>query len=1120
MYLNAFSHSLNFIMGVRPLVYLFLLLLAVCGDVHPNPGPVDHAQAGITLCHVNTRSILTPGRLEEFYLDLCCLHHFDIIGVSESHLSDQIPDSDVAVPNYNTFRRDRNRGGGGVMIYVHERFSCSRRPDLESPDLEILWAEIKLNGFTLIVGVCYRQPNQKADVNDLFIDSLENTLSSIHVKGNQVIALLGDFNDRCQIWDSDHKDSELGLKLYRLVQSLNFSQLITKPTRRNNILDLLITDSPNYFMNVDVMPSFDNLDHSIIHGMLNLHPPKTKLFKRKIILYDRGDYQLLNDLLFSVDWDHFFSHFDDLDTLTNSLTELLLEFIERCVPVKQVTIRSRDKPGMTHEVRKLFKTAKKLHKRAKRTGNLTDLEHFRNARRLAKTSFRKAKSKFYQDISEKLTNPATCNKTYWKLNKLVYGAKSSSKIPDLKDADSDVTKNEDKAALFNRFFAEQCSLASGLDDDQLPDFHLLTDSSLDSITTTPAEVHKILRSLNVSKASGPDGISNKILKECADSLCAPLARLFNMSFQLGQFPSSWKLANVVPIHKKNDRHAVNNYRPVSLLCTMSKVLERIVHTRLYDYCESNNLLTDKNSGFKKSDSTTNQLVYITHKISQALDSKEDACLVFLDLSKAFDRVWHRGLLFKLRRLGLSQIVIQWFSSYLTNRVQQVVVDGATSQPLSITAGVPQGSILGPLLFLVYINDLVDRLICNVFLFADDTFLLDIFSDPTSSSVRINTDLSTLAEWGDTWKMIFCPVKTNYMVVSNKLLPVNYPDVVFKGTVLEKIGLHKHLGLYINNKFNWNDHIDLTIVKAKRRINCINNIRHLLPRRSLCSLYRSMVLPIIEYGDVIYDNCSLMKSLDLENVQRRAALLCTGAYRHTSNDALLSELGWQPLRIRRQIHKLSLFYKMSHSLTPSYLQSIVPRAVENRYRLRSATNATLPIPYSRLSSTRNAFIHSTVKLWNTLCTETRSADSLYSFKRKIKQALYKQYNVKFIPSLYSFLPTSNSSVNLSRLRMGLSALNYHRFTYNFIADKSCPKCGAVSETIQHFLFSCPTYAAPRGVLWERLSRLLPDITQNNNTYIETLLLYGSSELSLASNLAIFSAVCKFIDATGRFYEADV
>lgn len=487
----------------------------------------------------------------------------------------------------------------------------------------------------------------------------------------------------------------------------------------------------------------------------------------------------------------------------------------------------------------------------------------------------------------------------------------------------------------------------------------------------------------------------------------------------------------------------------------------------------------------------------------------------MDISKAFDRVWHRGLLFKLRQLGLSPVLLDWFASYLNNRIQQVVVDGVTSHSGHTTAGVPQGSILGPLIFLIYINDLVDNLLCSVFLFADDTFLLDIFSDPILSSTRVNTDLNTMGNWGIIWKMVFSAVKTKNMIVSKKLNRVQYPDLLFNGTVLERTDSYKHLGLTINKNFNWSDHIENTIVKAKKRINCINNIKFLLPRRSLCSLYTTMVLPLIEYCDVIYDNCTLRQSLDIENVQRRAALVCTGAYRHTSNDALLAELSWQPLRIRRQVHKLSLFFKIINLVTPPYLRPIIPRANETQYRLRSASNATLPIPFSRLSSTRSAFVHSTVKLWNNLSPEIRSINSLFGFKRKVKVELYKQHNVKFIPSLYLFMPLGKASVYLCRLRLGLSALNSHRFTYNFIPDKSCPKCNFECESTSHFLFSCPAYAAPRAVLWESLSNHLANNIIHNQAILENYILYGSMELSFDVNLAIFSSVSNYLVATGRF-----
>jgi len=299
------------------------------------------------------------------------------------------------------------------------------------------------------------------------------------------------------------------------------------------------------------------------------------------------------------------------------------------------------------------------------------------------------------------------------------------------------------------------------------------------------------------------------------------------------------------------------------------------------------------------------------------------------------------------------------------------------------------------------------------------------------------------------------------------------------------------------------------------LHLINQVKLLLPRRSLCSLYSNMVLPILEYCDVIYDNCSIRDSLALENIQRRAALTCTGAYRHTSNDSLLAELAWQPLRIRRQVHKLCLFFKICNNLTPGYLRQLVPRQRVNDHRLRSTSNAILPTPFSRLSSTRNAFVHSTVKLWNALPLDIRSLDSLNTFKLKVKSRLYRQYSVHFIPRLYSFSPLGRAPVYHCRLRLGLSALNFHRFTYNFIDDKSCPRCNHVSEDTNHFLFHCPAYSVQRAALLRDLSTYLPNNIMTNLRILGSYLLYGSPDTDLQTNLSIFACVYTFLDATGRF-----
>ena len=282
------------------------------------------------------------------------------------------------------------------------------------------------------------------------------------------------------------------------------------------------------------------------------------------------------------------------------------------------------------------------------------------------------------------------------------------------------------------------------------------------------------------------------------------------------------LANVIPIFKKESKNNASNYRPISLLSSLSKVLEKAVHYHLYTYLNDHSLLTVKNSGFKPKDSTVNQLLSIVHKLYSGLDNKENACLVFLDISKAFDRVWHGGLLFKLKQLGISGTLLKWLESYLALRKQRVILDGCCSDVSYVEAGVPQGSILGPLLFLVYVNDLVTDLECDPHLFADDTSLLDIFTNPLTSSLKINRDLERIYKWGRLWRVNFNPIKTIFQIIS-KRKNVIYPNLIFDGVVIKRSIEHVHLGLTITSNLSWQRHIDKAILKANKLLYVMNNI---------------------------------------------------------------------------------------------------------------------------------------------------------------------------------------------------------------------------------------------------------------------------------------------------------
>ena len=282
---------------------------------------------------------------------------------------------------------------------------------------------------------------------------------------------------------------------------------------------------------------------------------------------------------------------------------------------------------------------------------------------------------------------------------------------------------------------------------------------LTNIHIQSKEVNDALKVLKSGKATGPDTINNIVLKELSNELSLPLCNLFNQSLRLSKVPRQWKLAHVCAIFKKKDPHDVCNYRPISLLSAISKVLERIIHKQVFNFFHDNKFISSFQSGFVPKDSTVNQLTYIYHTFCKALDDGKEVRSVFCDISKAFDRVWHKGLLFKLEQSGISSSLLLWFKDYLSDRTQCVVLSGSSSDTVPILAGVPQGSILGPLLFLVYINDIVSDIGSSIRLFADDTTLYVIVDDPQNAAARLNSDLQKINDWASTWLVTFNPEKT-------------------------------------------------------------------------------------------------------------------------------------------------------------------------------------------------------------------------------------------------------------------------------------------------------------------------------------------------------------------------
>ena len=473
---------------------------------------------------------------------------------------------------------------------------------------------------------------------------------------------------------------------------------------------------------------------------------------------------------------------------------------------------------------------------------------------------------------------------------------------------------------------------------------LLTKHTLTFCDFSETDILPIINSQDSNKAHGHDMISIRMLKLCGEAICRPLNIIFKTCLNTGKFPSEWKKGNVVPIHKKDDKQNVKNYRPVSLLPICGKIFERLIYNVMYDFLTENDLLSPNQSGFRSGDSCINQLLSINHEILNAFDKGLEVRGIFLDISKAFDKVWHDGLIFKLRQNGISGDIINILQDFLRNRKQRVVLNGQCSSWADVNAGVPQGSILGPLLFLIYINDLSDGLKSECKLFADDTSLFSVVNDINTSASDLNEDLEKIGNWAFKWKMNFNPdpnKQAQEIIFSRKKTASLHPVVYFDNKPVKSSQIHKHLGMILDSNLSYEHHIKSILNKVNKAIGLLRKFQLILPRHSLITIYKAFIRPHLDYGDVIYDR-AFNESFHqrLESIQYNAAIAITGTIRGTSSEKLFQELGLETLKSRRWFRKLYLFYKILHIKSPSYLLKLIPEN-NSLYVSRSALKNQIP-----------------------------------------------------------------------------------------------------------------------------------------------------------------------------------
>ena len=489
-----------------------------------------------------------------------------------------------------------------------------------------------------------------------------------------------------------------------------------------------------------------------------------------------------------------------------------------------------DPPWITKPLKTMLNRKNRLFKNYKKhrykEENKVRLEVFRIECQKAVES---AKLSYLTNMGNKVDDPGTSPKSYWKIINRVMNNCKDPKIPPLLINNRFILDCREKAKLFNDFFSQQCKPIINV----LPISIFLTEKRIDQLSIGNDEIISLIRNINPNKATGSDGISGQMLLLCDDSVILPLKIIFRNILLTSIYPDTWKLANVTPIFKKGDKQRIKNYRPISLLPICGKIVEKIIFNNLYSYLNTNNLITKNQSGFRPGDSTTNQLLYLVNEIHQAFENPKslEVRAVFLDISKAFDEVWHDGLIFKLKQNGVSGSLLMFFQNYLNNRKQRVVLNGSYSSYSTVQSGVPQGSVLGPLLFLIYINDLERNIKSNVKFFADDTMLYSIVKNPAISANKLNHDLDIIQQWAYQWKMEFNPDPTKQateVLFSCKKSSPKHPRLIFNGIAVAKVNDQKHLGLILDSRLSFEKHINENIMKSKKMLKFLNIFRNSCP----------------------------------------------------------------------------------------------------------------------------------------------------------------------------------------------------------------------------------------------------------------------------------------------------
>ena len=895
-----------------------------------------------------------------------------ILGISETRLKDYMDNKQLHIANYSIIRRDKTEDGHtGIAAYIHDSMykNIKRRTDLENKDIETLWLEIKQEkSIPSLICFIYRNPKDKGKTLKEWQKNFQNMIDKIPHK-NYELQILGDLNinllENQTEWNA-------------ITAQLGLDQLIKKPTREttssSKLIDHIYTNTKSKICSTKVIQT-NVSDHYTIQCSYLLKIPKKAPTGHKYINYrsykhfDEKKYLAFLSTLPFENIYQFRDPFDAIDLICN----LLKLAIDKHVPIKSKRVKQIDIPvWLSNKTIEEMRNRKLLNKK-------TQKEEFQVQRNLVNSLVEKDRKNYVNKTVE--DNKDT--KTIWRaINTLTNSNKKD------KNTKIDLEPNE-----INDFFLNLPQTILTPEMRELNDSYECPPELLEFCNNKKApenftipfmtipEVGKRITKLKNTKAVGPDEIPVKLLKIALPHIIEPLTYAYNLCIEKNCFPSQLKEAKVIPLPKSQDTSHPKNLRPISLLPILSKPLEGHIHKHMYQHLNKNNLIHKYQSGFRPKHSCQTALVKLIDSWLSAINKKETIGTVYLDFKKAFDLVNHNTLISKLKVYFPNSQITKLIESYLTNRSQFVLLNGKTSNKRVIQSGVPQGSVLGPLFFIVYINDLplhLNKETENT-LFADDSALYTANRQISTINNTLQDSLNKTHAWCNRNSMVIHPDKTKSMLVApRQKLQIHKPklNLTLDISQIEEVKEHKMLGITIDSGLTWNKHIENLIKKLAKNTYLLCKLKKYVKNTHLHMFFNAQIISHINYSSTIWDGCSQDTFKKLNSVYKRAVKQLN--HRQTNNtDETFKQLDILPLKKHLEFNKTILTHKIYYNQAPAYLTELLdkPQDKYNTHRLRP--------PRPRIDLCENSLSYSGSVLWNRLPPALKTTASNKGFKRKLR-----------------------------------------------------------------------------------------------------------------------------------------